>query len=354
MADRCPGGLGAGSRRLDGAAAKDRDRCAARHLGTGAPRSRVAASALACLLAGGLATACEPAPTSTPTPTPSQSPPTAPLAALPRPAVEETRAPTGAAQASNPLGLPVHPVKLDPGRRVFTFSDRMLAGAKLGSTLVLYAATVVGFEGDDLIIEGRSGPSYKVHPGYVVPVPDAPRLRPHEPVLTEWNGVMKHAVITRFVKDKIEVRYTDMDPRTPLAQLKGVRFVVQTEGLAPGNFAAWKDGDTWRHVLLVSRLGGPPAEPGAVLTSLPSSSARWFALGYGGAALLADESALRPLPVKPRLKIGASVWAEWVGALRPAVVQSAEETGLYTVKFERAGRPVTVGWGLLTPPLDPP
>ncbi|WP_044985941.1 hypothetical protein [Sorangium cellulosum] len=353
MADRCPGGLGAGSRRLGPAAAKDRDSSSARRLASRAPRPRGAAGALACLLAAGLAAACEPAPTSPPAPTPSQSPPVAPLAALPRPAVAETQAPTGAAHASNPLGLPASPIKLDPGRRVFTVSERMLAGAKLGSTLVLYAATVVGFEGDDLIVEGRGGPSYKVHPGYVVPVPDAPRLRPHEPVLTEWNGVMKHGVVTRFVKDKIEVRYTDMDPRTPLAQLKGVRFVVQTEGLAPGNFAAWKDGETWRHVLLVSRLGGPPAESGAVLTSLPSSSARWFALGYGGAALLADESALRPIPVKPRLKLGASVWAEWVGALRPAVVQSAEETGLYTVKFERAGRPVTLGWGLLTPPLQP-
>ncbi|MGK3982282.1 hypothetical protein WME99_04560 [Sorangium sp. So ce136] len=351
MADRCPGGLGAGSRRLGRATAEDRPRCAARRREAAPPLPRGVLAALACLLAAGLAPACDPAPTSTPTPTPSQSPPIASLAALPRPASPEAPAPTGAAHASNPLGLPAHSVKLDPGRRVFTFSDRMLAGARLGSTLVLYAATVVGFEGDDLIIEGRGGPSYKVHPGYVIPVPDAPRLRPHDPVLTEWNGVMKHAVITRFVKDKMEVRYTDMDPRTPLALLKGVRFVVQTEGLVPGNFAAWKDGETWRHVLLVSRLGGPPADPGAVVTSLPSSSARWFALGYGGAALLADESALRPLPIKPQLKIGASVWAEWVGALRPAVVQSAEETGLYTVKFERAGRPATVGWGLLTPPL---
>ncbi|WP_437802243.1 hypothetical protein [Sorangium sp. So ce693] len=321
-----------------------------RCLGARAPRSRGVVAALACLLAACFAAACESAPASTPTPMPSQSPP---VAALPRPAFAESSAPTGAAHASNPLGLPPYPIKLEPGRRVFTFSDRMLAGAKLGSTLVLYAGTVVGFDGDDLIVEGRGGPSYKVHPGYVIPVPDAPRLRPHDPLLTEWNGVMKHAVLTRFVKDKIEVRYTDMDPRTPLAQLKGVRFVVQTAGLAPGNFAAWKDGETWRHVLLVSRLGGPAAEPGAVLTSLSSSSARWFALGYGGAALLADESALRPLPVKPQLKIGASVWAEWVGALRPAVVQSAEETGLYTVKFERAGRPATVGWGLLTPPLQP-
>ena len=265
-----------------------------------------------------------------------------PLAAVPALATGAPVAP-GAASPSNPLGLPPGRVKLDAGRRVFTFSDRMLAGARPGSTLVLYAATVVGFEGDDLIIEGRGGPSYKVHPGYVIPVPDAFRPRLHDPVLTEWNGAMKHAVVTRFVKDRLAVRYTDMDARTPEALLKDVRFVRQVEGLAPGNYAALREGDAWRHVLLVSRAGDES----------PAAGARWLALGYGGAALLADEAALRPIPINPtKIKVGAPVLAEWVGTLRRATVQSVDDTGLFTVKFERAGRPVRVGWGLLTPPLD--
>jgi hypothetical protein len=205
---------------------------------------------------------------------------------------------------------------------------------------VLYAGTVVGFDGDDLIVEGRGGPSYKVHPGYAIAVPDAPRLRLHEPVLTEWNGVMKHAVVMRYVKDRVAVRYTDMDPRTPEALLKDVRFVPQVEGLAPGNYAALSDGDAWRHVLLVSKT-----EEG--------SRARWFALGYGGAAMLVDEAALRPIPIKPaKLKAGAPVSAESVGSLRPATVQSVDDIGFLTVKFERAGRPARLGWGLVTNPLD--
>ena len=40
--------------------------------------------------------------------------------------------------------------------------------------------------------------------------------------------------------------------------------------------------------------------------------------------------------------------------MRRATVQAADEVGLFTVKFERAGRPATIGWGLLTPPLDAP
>src|SRR5690348_17132842 len=57
----------------------------------------------------------------------------------------------GGAFDPNPLRLPPRKVTLDAGKRVFTFSDAMLANAKPGSTLVLYAATVTGIEGDDLI-----------------------------------------------------------------------------------------------------------------------------------------------------------------------------------------------------------
>src|SRR5690606_16301004 len=123
------------------------------------------------------------------------------------------------------------------------------------------------------------------------------------------------------------------------------RFVPQVDGLAPGNYAALREGDGFRHVLLVSRLGGEAraaAEP----------PGRWFALGYGGAAMIVDEAALQPIPVSPRnLKVGAQVWAESVGALRRATLQATDDVGFYTVKFERAGRPVRVGWGLIAPSL---
>lgn len=244
-----------------------------------------------------------------------------------------------AAPDPNPLRLPPRRIKLDPGRRVFTFSDRMLAGAKVGSTLILYAATVAALDGDDLIIEGRAGPSYKVHAGYVIPVPDDPRVRPGDAVITEWNGAMKHALVTKLVKDRVGVRYTDMDTKAPEGLLKGARFVRQTDGLLPGNYAALEDGEEWRHVLLVS-----PAVDG--------EKKRWFVLGFGGAAAIVDEAALRPIPVKWSPRVGASVWAEWTGSMRKATVLSAVEAGLFTVKFERAGRPVTVGWGLIMKPVE--
>src|SRR5262245_7135543 len=53
---------------------------------------------------------------------------------------------------SNPLSLPPGKAALDAGKRVFTFTEAMLAAARPGSTLVLSAANAAGSEGDDLII----------------------------------------------------------------------------------------------------------------------------------------------------------------------------------------------------------
>jgi hypothetical protein len=286
----------------------------------------------------GLAVACDPAsppglstPTTTaPAPVNAALPPEATAPRAPPPAPVHTG-------QSNPLSLPPRRIKIDPGRRVFTFSEPMLQNARLGSTLVLYAANVAGFEGDDLLIEGKSSPSYKVHAGYVIPVPDTPRVHIGDPVLSEWNGVMKHAVVARFVKDRVALRYTDMGSETQEGLVKNPRLVKQVEGLAPGNYAAFKQEQEWRHVLLVSPIEGEPK--------------RWFALAFGGAASIVDEPRLRPIPIRWNPRPGTEVWAEWVGTMRRGIVQSAGETGLFTVKYERAGRPVTVGWGLLMQPI---
>jgi len=321
--------------------------------------SRTSLAGLALLFAGSLAACAEPAPApssgaaSSATSIASILPP--PTGAAPPPSALSS--PPGLAGATtlldaNPLHLPPRRVTLDPGKRVFTFSDAMLQGAKLGSTLVLYAATVAGFEGDDLIIEGHTGPSYKVHAGYVIPVPDEPRVNAGDVVLTEWNSVMRHAVVAKLVKDRIAVRFTDMDmkmgevllqggrPGTGSSSSKIVRFVKQAEGLAPGNYAALQQGGEFRHVLLVS-----PAEA-------KGEKRRWFSLGFGGAAMLVDEADLRPIPVRYAPKVGAAVWAEWAGTMRKAVVQSVDDPGLFTVKYDRAGRPAVVGFGLIMPPLE--
>ncbi len=186
----------------------------------------------------------------------------------------------------------------------------------------------------------------------MIPVPDVPKLRLGDAVLTERGGLMKHAVVVRFVKDRVAVRFTDMDARTPEALLQGgngaptpagpskaARFVRQVEGLAPGNYAALRQGSEWLHVLLISGAG-------------EGEGRRWLALGFGGAAMVVAESDLAPIPIRYKPKLGGLVWAEWEGKLRRATVQAVDEPGLYTVKYERAGRPAVVGWGLLMAPIE--
>jgi hypothetical protein len=301
--------------------------------------TRMRKVALACwlaLAACGGSSGDKPAPTAQARDEAPLTPPPAPTGAAAQ--VAPLLAPTATIDP-NPLHLPAAHLTLDPGKRVFAPSDQMLSSAKLGSTLVLYATTAIGLDGDDVIVEGRGGPSFKVHAAYVIPVPDEPRLRQGDAVITEHAGVLHHAVVTKLQKDKTLVRFTDLDARAPESGLKNARFIKQLEGLQPGNFAAWRDGEVWRHVLLVSSFN-------------EGGTKHWLALGFGGAALKVDESSLRAMPIKYNPKVGTAVWAENVGTLRRAVITAADELGVFTVKFDRAGRPATTGWGLIMQPVE--
>jgi hypothetical protein len=268
-------------------------------------------------------------------PAPAAAPPTATSVA----SVAKAR-PAAPASTTNPLGLPPRVVELGRKKRIFTFSDRMLESARIGSTLVLYAATALGVDGDDVVVEGRAGGApYKVHGAYVIVVPDESRLVPGTPVVAEWNGALKHGVVTRLVKDKIGVRYTDMDAGTPEALLRGAHVFAQKEGLEPGSYAALRGDDGYRHVQLVSRFES-------------SGAVRWLALGFGGAALVAEAERLAPIPARADPKPGAEVWAEYLGAMRKGTLTGVNGPGFAIVKFERAGKPVSVGWGLFMRPVQ--
>ncbi len=283
----------------------------------------------ASLLAAGLALGCGQSGESRPAEPASTSGRAAPAASSSAPALAPP-----ALLDPNPLHLPSRALALDAGRRVFAVSEQTLAGAKLGSTLILQAATVTGFDGELLVIDGANGP-YKVHPAYAIAVPDKATIRPGYPVITERNGLMRHAVVKKHVRDRVTVRFTDEGLRYGELILKNTRFIVQTDGLRPGSFAALGEGETLRHVLLVS-----PFDDG---------EKKWLVLGGGGAAMIARESALEPIPVKYQPRAGTVVLAEHNGVLRKGTIQSASEPGVFAVKYERAGRPAALGWGFVMP-----
>ena len=236
----------------------------------------------------------------------------------------------------NPLGLVAEGhVDVAPGQQVFTIPHAMLRGAKLGSSLTLRVASVIGREGDNLLIAGRETPSYKVHVSYAIVVPDDARPKLNQPVIVEWGGQLRHAAVKRFVRDSVTVRFVDSVDRGERT-LKKPALIPQVDGFRPGNYVVREEGTELKHYLLVSRVGG--------------GEGRWLALGYAGAATIVEESRLFPVPVTYEPREGTIVWAEWLGVMRRGVVKGMDKPGLSTVRFERVGKPVEVGWGFVMPP----
>jgi hypothetical protein len=63
--------------------------------------------------------------------------------------------------------------------------------------------------------------------------------------------------------------------------------------------------------------------------------------------MVVNASDLVPIPIKWKGKPGSTVLAEWAGTMRKATLQGETEPGIFTVKFERAGKPETVGYGMI-------
>lgn len=243
----------------------------------------------------------------------------------------------------NPLSLPARDLDLAPGTRVFAVPEPMLRGAKLGSTFVLHAAQVVGRDGESLLVQTREGEPYKLHPSYLVPVPSGAR-RPGvgQPVIAEWAGVLKHGVFRAIKKSRSVVRFFDASDGGDRVLDDAILFRAE-DGFSPGNYASVRVSGEQRHVLLVAPIDGAAAGDGP--------SKRWFVLGNAGAATIVETADLTAIPVKWDPKVGAQVWAESLGRMRPGIVQAVDAPGVFTIKFERAGRPANVGWGSIMPPM---
>lgn len=264
----------------------------------------------------------------------------APPAGSPRGATPVPQLPRPVAADPNPLRLPPRDLDVAVGARVFAVPEPMLRGAKLGSTLVLSAARVVGRDGDAMLVETREGQPYRLHPAYVVAfAATGKKAGVGDPVVVEHAGVLKHGVLRSRKKGKAIVRLFDAADTADRA-IDEALVTRAEDGFRPGNFAAARADGELRHVLLVSPIEAAEGQGGA---------RRWLALGHAGAATLVDEPSLVAIPVRWDPKEQAPVLVESLGRMRPGTIQAIDRPGLYTVKLERAGRPATVGWGFLMP-----
>lgn len=240
---------------------------------------------------------------------------------------------------SNPLRLPVQAVSVAEGARVYAPSREALEGARRGRTLVLRFATAFGVDGGNVLVRVGRAPPYPVHPGYVV-VPAEGRLRRGSYVIAPYRRQLRHAIVTGIKKEQVTVRYTDVLARVGERRLRLSDVAPQPEGLRPGNYAVFREGQRYRHVLLVSE--GTWAD----------GKKRWLALGYAAEALLVDHNELRPMSLDYDPDEGDAVWVSWLGHMVPATVAAVETRGLYLVERPRFAGPLRVGPDLLLRPPE--
>lgn len=233
---------------------------------------------------------------------------------------------------SDPLDLGAMPADVAEGRRVFAVPRDMLASAAVGKAMLLASATVLGRDGDDLVVRVGYGESYAINPHYVV-VPQPGRFRRGGELVASYRGRMRHAVAKLLSRDKVVVQFTDLGFKLADQKLDPDMIGVLAEGLVPGAFAVHRDAGEYRHVTLVSATGE-----------------QWLVIGDDGIASRVAAAELTRLP-RPRFdpKVGQEVLAVWRGTMVRAEVRGVERPGLYTVKRPRAGAPLWVGTGQIMP-----
>jgi hypothetical protein len=238
----------------------------------------------------------------------------------------------------NPLDLPAQALVVEEGARLFVVPRRMLEAAELGSTLGFVAGRAEGREGDSIIVRVERDVPYPVHPAYVI-APQKGRIQRGALLIVAYGGTMHHAVAKNLSAGRVVVRITDAGRKLSDKKLEPEDVgVLPTGALAAGAQAVYQKGEEHRHVLLVSR------------GQHPDGKIRWLVLGRANQTELVEESELEALP-PPRFnpRPGNMVRVAFRGLLVPAEVRALDAPGLYIVKRDRAGAPLTVGPGMLMP-----
>lgn len=257
---------------------------------------------------------------------------------------EEFVVPPSTPPEPNPLDLPpsAPPEDLKKGQRVFAVPPEMLRDLSPGHVVEMRAAYYRGeAEGGAMLVRIGFGPTYPIHPGYVV-VPRRGRFGRGVRVIASYRGRLHHGVVTGLRRDRVLVQFTDLGFKLSEQRLDPERIGKLGSSLEPGGFAVRSTEQGLAHVLLVSSANHPDGKE------------RWLTIGHLGHIDLVEAEQLRRLPPKRlRLRKGDAVRAAWQGTMVPGTLRDFERPGLYTVKRPRSGAPLLVGPGMIMPDAAP-
>ena len=116
------------------------------------------------------------------------------------------------------------------------------------------------------------------------------------------------AITNRFQLSALDA--APVPPEDRVTAVKDLREVTkQTEGLNPGNFAVAQEDGRAHQVLLIAQSGD-----------------KWVTRRFAGRVGIFESKDLKPIPLKPALKVGQAVQAPWVGMMYPGKVKKITGT----------------------------
>jgi hypothetical protein len=206
--------------------------------------------------------------------------------------------------------------------------DKALADPS--ETLIYYTSTML--EPGELESKVRSlvGDEMSIPNGMLIPIPSGERAEPGDIVLTWWqsgSGMQRSIVVPGGTPEAPSVLHLDIDYDNPSGAGKNV------DTLRANSFH--KLAAEWELGTAVACKGDGGYKHG-IITALQGDKV--LAHGFAGGMKVYDKATCVPLPVRPQLKTGDTVWFESFGGFSEGVVKNVDsKIGRAFVEFDFAG-----------------
>ena len=255
------------------------------------------------------------------------------------PAPPATPQPPAGDAADNAWHAPPRAPPVDAGERVYLLTrgkERTYSDAS--ATYQLYAYDVATPQATSATIRELGGGTFEA-PGAFMIKAGATRkeLQKDDMVLAEWASSLKHAVVTGFEGDRVNIRYLDLPDswaEEKITARKDPRELTrQQEGFSPGNFAI-ADIDGRRFLVL---LIAPAGE-------------HWLVRRFSHRVASVPRSKLTTLPLRPAVRRHQKVLAPWVGVMYRGKVRKIRGTRVL-VQIDGIGQkaPIVASFGQILP-----